>query len=160
MEGFTGPKLDTAGLGAGAKKLEAPFTFSVFVWVLSIVLEVARAPLLAARSWVWMIDKKNAKLGLDALRWIHGTCIFWRSVFRHMYKESNAPELPYYCHGSAPFRRREAAIVTAHVNAARLRAAGASFSAMSHDATNAFMCSRDARLNAEADLYLGDGPIR
>eukprot|EP00929_Paragymnodinium_shiwhaense_P081903 TRINITY_DN42968_c0_g1_i1.p1 TRINITY_DN42968_c0_g1~~TRINITY_DN42968_c0_g1_i1.p1 ORF type:complete len:196 (+),score=37.59 TRINITY_DN42968_c0_g1_i1:90-590(+) len=93
---------------------------------LRLSLQTARAggwpPLVASLSNAWQLDKKNGKMGTEAIRLIHGMCPWWKAWHRHLLvgREGRVQFTPLaQSYGCLKHRRREGAILTARVTAWR-----------------------------------------
>eukprot|EP00959_Pyramimonas_sp_CCMP1952_P222096 4643212-Pyramimonas_sp.AAC.1 len=116
------------GLGAGTPV--AREHAHIRTHIQDILLHVRRAgggPALGHRSCTWQFDKNSGVPQTRGIRLIHGFCPFWRNFHRAVYRARAPVQLPHYACGGRARARREAAIMSSHVMAWRMRRCGVSF---------------------------------
>ena len=110
--------------------------YAIIAWLES-TRRCESAPVVSSRSMVWVIPKPG-KVGFESCRLVHGLCDIWKAWHRGLSLEGTWPELPSYCYGFQRAPRREGAVASHLLLAARCRHEGISFVDESLDMANAF----------------------
>jgi hypothetical protein len=139
--------------------------------LLDVFIHVRRAgttPLIAHKSRVFEIDKRNDKQGVDAVRVLHLLCILWSNYHGQLLdkglkeydgrcKAEGNEIWKSYQHGYLPGRRREGAMAVQRVMSERLARLGIDCINDLEDMTNAFACTRnESRVQTINELVRAD----
>lgn len=107
------------GLGASPPRHDVGALRNGLLALLACVRRTRRAPLLAHRSYGWMLPKPG-KSGIESIRLVHGLGDFWKSYYKGLEQEGDSAPAPYL-YSFVQGGRREAAMCLPRITLERAR---------------------------------------